>query len=125
MKRHNTLTLEDGREIVLLLNMNALINYTELTGLDIESLEMKKPDMRVLKNLAWAMALEGEASAGRELAMTVDEFGRMITPSLIVEIVEIMRPQLGKKKVETGHIAEPPQRKGRPMTTFLRKVIRR
>lgn len=143
--KDNKLELVSGRKINLLLNMNALINYSETTGKDLESLEMKTTDIRAFRDLGWAMAAEGEAAEGRELGMTLEEFGREVTPGMIVRIVEIMRPQLeGKKKVQMetkgselkkGYkrdqeklkmmdAAQRPPRAGSPMKIFFRRRSR-
>lgn len=111
---NNTIKLDNGREVKLLFNLNALEIYCDATGLGLESLEMKKADIKTLKMVCWAAAKEGEASEGRELDLIPETFGRLVTPAILTEMVSIITPQLtGKKKAEE---------KGRSPRMFFRRT---
>lgn len=106
--------LDNGREVAMRFDINALADFFEVTGKGLDSLDIKKADMAAIRAACWAACKEGEAYEGRELGMTPEQFGQQVTPAILYEMVAILAPQIsGKKKSQ-----EPPDR---PQKTHLRR----
>ena len=94
--------LDNGREVAMRFDVNAMADFFEVTGKGLDALDMKKADMKAIRAACWAACKEGEAIEGRELGMTPEEFGRQITPAVLYDMVAILAPQIsGKKKAQT------------------------
>ena len=96
--------LDNGREVAMRFDINALADFFEVTGKGLDSLDIKKADMAAIRAACWAACKEGEACEGRELGMTPEQFGQQVTPAILYEMVAILALQIsGKKKSQ-----EPP-----------------
>lgn len=98
------LKLINGREVRILWNMNALGNFSALTGKEMT--DLVKADVNTLRTVAWCSALEGEAAEGRELGLDEVQFGRLVDMAGIVKFSEIISEQANgaqKKSPVTGN----------------------
>ncbi len=99
------LTLTDGRQVRVEFNMNALDQFTTLSGKEISDLAGGKADIKTLRLIAWCSAVEGEAADGKLLNLTELEFGRLMSMASMVEFSEILTRQTKgaqKKSPEKG-----------------------
>ncbi len=87
------LELTDGRKVRVLWNMNALGEYTSVTGREITDLAEVKADVPTLRTIAWCSAREGEEAEGRTLDLDERQFGRLIDMAGIVRFSEILTKQ--------------------------------
>jgi len=90
------ITLSDGRRVRIEWNMNALGEFTSLTGKEMaDMLNMKegRADIKTLRIIAWCAAMEGEAADGKSLGLNEIEFGRLMTMHSIVEFSGILAKQ--------------------------------
>ena len=97
-QRHNVmkadyLELTDGRKVRVLWNMNALGEYTSVTGKEMSDLAEVKADVGTLRIIAWCSAREGEEAEGRILDLDERQFGRLIDMAGIVRFSEILTKQ--------------------------------
>jgi len=100
------LKLSDNREVRIFFNMNALCEVTALTGIEMNDLAGGRADIKTLRAIAWCSAVEGEAAEGKELGLTLEQFGRLMTMECIVEFSKILTEQStnsGQKKSEAPH----------------------
>jgi hypothetical protein len=109
------LTLADERKVRILWNMNALGEFTKLTGREMTDLVDGKADVNTLRTIAWCSAVEGEAADGKELALDEIQFGRLITMEGIVAFSAILATQSNN----SGQKKSP--EKGRSPRIFFRK----
>jgi len=107
--------LDGGRRVRILWNMNALGEFTELTGIEMSDLAGGKAKINELRTMAWCSAKEGEVAEGKELGLSEIEFGRLMTMASIVEFSAILTRQSGQKKSPTEHLKFP--------RTFFRKTV--
>ncbi|MBP5473652.1 MAG: hypothetical protein J6X92_02695 [Bacteroidales bacterium] len=77
---------------------------------------MKKADINAIRAACWAACKEGEAVEGRELGMTPEEFGRQVTPAVLLDMVAVLTPQISGKKKQT-----PPDNPQKVHQRFWRK----
>lgn len=108
------ITLGSGRQVRILWNMNALADFTAITGKELTDYGDKPMDIATLRTIAWCSAKEGEEADGRALDMTEAEFGREMTMQAINEFSAIFYSQCltsEQKKREPG----------RPPLIFFRK----
>ena len=87
------LTLDDGRRVRILFNMNALGDLSKKTGIEMTDLAGNKADINTLRTIAWCSAIEGEEAEGRTLELTEKEFGRLISMEGIVSFSAILTAQ--------------------------------
>ena len=93
----------------ILWNMNALGEFTKVSGKEMTDLAEGKADVNNLRTIAWCSAKEGEAADGKELKMDEIQFGREMTMASIVEFSEILASQSGnngQKKSPKGRIPQ-------------------
>ena len=107
------LELTNGRSVRILWNMNALANFTVLTGKEMT--DLVKPDVNTLRTVAWCSAVEGEEAEGRQLGLTEVEFGRLIGMAGIVKFSEILTEQ-------ASGVAQKKSPGNSPLSFFRRKV---
>jgi hypothetical protein len=95
------LTLTNDRKVRILWNMNALGEFTRITGKDITDFIDGRADVNTLRAIAWCSAVEGEEDEGRSLDLTEKEFGRLIDMRGMIEFSKILTEQSsndGQKK---------------------------
>jgi hypothetical protein len=112
--KHNYLILSDGRSVRIEWNMNALGNFTAITGKDISELKDGKTDINALRTIAWCSAVEGEALDGKELGLNEIEFGRLMSMANIIAFSEILISQSSSEQKKSPA-------KGRSPLIFFRK----
>lgn len=108
------LTLTDNRRVRVLWNMNALGDFTAVTGTEMSELAGGRADVNKLRTIAWCAAKEGEAADGKDLGLNEHEFGRLMSMQNIVEFSEILARQsngAAQKKSPDNH----------PLNFFRRK----
>jgi hypothetical protein len=93
MTKPDYLTLKDGSKVRIELNMNAIGNFTSLTGKELWDLS-GKPDINLLRTIAWCAVCEGEACDGREFTLTEIEFGRQVDFQGITSFSKILAKQI-------------------------------
>lgn len=108
------LTLADGRRVRIMWNMNALGEFTRLTGKEITDLTDGRVDIDTLRKMAWFCAREGEALDGKEFQLSEVELGRLMSMQNIIEFSEILREQ-------TAGAAQKKSSRGRFPKIFFRK----
>jgi hypothetical protein len=86
------LTLANDRKVRIMWNMNAFGKFTQITGKEIIDFGSKVP-VNMLRTIAWCSAIEGEKADGKELNLSEEEFGRLITMTGIVEFSAILTDQ--------------------------------
>ena len=100
------LTLNDGRKVRIMWNMNALGDFSKTTGHEISDLSGGRVDVNTLRTIAWCAAKEGEIADGRNLDLTEEQFGRLMDMINIVQFSEILAGQSSgsgqKKSPERG-----------------------
>lgn len=94
-------------------NMNALGNFTRLTGKEMT--DLATVDVNTLRTVAWCSALEGEEAEGRELELNEVQFGRLIDMAGIVKFSEILTEQA------SGVQKKSPAPGNSPLNFFRRK----
>jgi hypothetical protein len=97
--------LADGRRVRIMWNMNALGEFTRMTGKEITDLTDGRVDIAILRQMVWYCAKEGEKLDGRELPLTEVELGSLMSMRNIVEFSEILREQTAgtaQKKSDRG-----------------------
>jgi hypothetical protein len=109
------ITLEDGKSVRILWNMNALGEFTKITGMEMSDLAEGKADVNSLRTIAWCSAVEGELADGKELGLSEIEFGRKMTMECIVKFSAILTEQSGN----SGQKKSPEPK--RPRRIFFRK----
>jgi hypothetical protein len=109
------LTLDNGRSVRILWNMNALNSFTEQTGKELTSMVDGRVDVSTLRAIAWCAAIEGEEADGNTLGLNEKEFGRLITMNGIVEFSQILSKQSGDGQKKN------PEQKGQLPRIFFRK----
>ncbi len=92
------INLSDGRRVRIEWNMNALAEFTALTGREITDLTGGTADIKLLRAIAWCGAKEGEAADGKDLGLDETGFGRLMNMKSIVEFSEILTRQIGGQK---------------------------
>lgn len=75
-------------------NMNALGNFTSLTGKEMSDIT-GKVDINTLRSIAWCSAIEGEEADGKELGLDEKAFGRLMDMATIIKFSEILTVQTG------------------------------
>lgn len=108
------LTLSDGRQVRVLWNMNALGEWTRITGKEMNELAGGKANVDELRTIAWCAAREGEEADGRKLDLDEIQFGRLMDMAAIVKFVEILNNQTAGANQKKS----PPNN---PLKIFLRK----
>jgi hypothetical protein len=108
------LTLSDDRRVRIEWNMNALAEYTSLTGREMTDLTAAKADLKILRVIAWCSATEGEAADGRELGLSEIEFGRLMSMKCVIEFSEIISRQINGQK-------KSPYKERKPLIFFRKK----
>jgi hypothetical protein len=93
MIKPDYLILKDGQKVRVELNMNSIGNFTALTGKELFDLS-GKPDMYMMRTIAWCAVCEGEACDGKEFTLSEIEFGRQIDFSGINEFAKILGKQI-------------------------------
>lgn len=100
------LTLTDGRCVRIEWNMNALGDFTRITGKEMTDLVDGKADVNMLRTIAWCSVKEGEAADGKELGLDEIQFGRLMNMANIISFSKIFTAQIGnsgeKKSPERG-----------------------
>jgi hypothetical protein len=97
------LKLTDGREVRIMFNMNALGEFTSITGKEMTDLIDGKADVNMMRVIAWCAAREGEEADGRKFELDEKQFGRLIDMAGIVRFSQILVSQTavaGQKKNE-------------------------
>jgi len=87
------LELTDGRKVRVLWNMNALGEFTSVTGMEMIDFAEAKADVDMLRTIAWCAVREGEEAEGRTLDLDERQFGRLIDMAGIVRFSEILTEQ--------------------------------
>jgi len=87
------LELTNGRKVRIMWNMNALGEFTRVTGKEMTDLAEAKADVDTLRTIAWCSASEGEEAEGRTLDLDEKQFGRLIDMAGIVMFSEILTEQ--------------------------------
>jgi len=100
------LTLADGRKVRAEWDMNAMYDFTILTGKDLSDLAMAKSDLGLLRTIAYCAIKEGEAIDGREFDITEIELGRLIGVKELVAFLEILSEMTDVEQKKS----EPPKR---------------
>ena len=108
------ITLANGRRVRIMWNMNALGEFTRLTGKEITDLTDGRVDIDTLRKMAWFCAREGETLDLREFELSEVEMGRLMSMKNIVEFSEILRDQ-------TSGVAQKKSSRGRFPKIFFRK----
>lgn len=116
MKAPDYLQLTDGRRVRIMFNMNALGDFTLLTGKEITEFSNNKADISTLRTIAWCAAKEGEEADGRKLELNEMEFGRLIDMAALVMFSQILASQTStseqKKNADRGSFPRIFRRKG-------------
>lgn len=111
------LTLSDGQKVRIMWNMNALGDFTTLTGMDMADLTDGKADVKTLRAIAWCSAREGEAADGKDMLLSEVEFGRLMDMNCIVEFSKILAMHNGN-----GGQKKSPEKGSQPRIFFRKKV---
>jgi hypothetical protein len=89
------LTLDNGKTVRIMWNMNATGEFTKITGRDLADLDDGRADVNQLRTIGWCSAVEGEDADGKDLGMTEKEFGRQLSLGKVVELAKIIVEQSG------------------------------
>lgn len=89
------ITLANGRRVRVFWNMNALGEFTRITGKEMTDLADGKADISTLRTIAWCSAVEGERLDGKELGLTEIEMGGLMSMQCIVAFSGILTAQSG------------------------------
>jgi hypothetical protein len=84
--------LIDGRRVRILFNINSIVVFTNESGFDLADMAGSR-DVAVFRQLAYACAVEGEATEGRDLALNEIEFGRLMSVENMTQFKEILESQ--------------------------------
>ena len=93
MNNPEYLTLKDERKVRVELNMNSIGAFTALTGKELFDLG-GKPDINLLRTVAWCAVIEGEACDNNEFTLSELEFGRLVDFKGITEFGQILARQI-------------------------------
>ena len=93
MTKKHYLTLTDGTIVRVQLNMNAIGEFTSMTGKELFDLSAK-PDVNLLRSVAWCAVREGQLCDGHEFTPTEVEFGRLVDFKGITEFSKILASQI-------------------------------
>lgn len=103
------ITLNNGRKVRIEWNMNAVAEYTAISGRELTDLTAGKADVLTLRTIAWCAAQEGEAADGKELGMNDVELGRLMSMAAMVQFSEILTRQMqGTQKKSVSLLRFPP-----------------
>lgn len=109
------------KKVRIEVNWNALIDFLDLTGLEFNAFvkDASKGDInpRHVRTLIWCSASEGERMDDKELDLTEEDVGGLLTPATVNDFVAVFTKQWtsGTKKKK-----EPQKRKGWIARTFNR-----
>jgi hypothetical protein len=93
MNKPDYMTLKDGRRVRVELNMNSIGNFASITGKELFDLS-GKPDMIMMRTIAWCAVCEGEACDGKEFNDSEIAFGRLVGFGGINEFGKILARQV-------------------------------
>lgn len=97
------LFLTNERKVRIEWNLNSLSEWSQMTGKEITDLATGKPDLSVLRTIAWCSAREGERLDGHEFELDEIEFGGLIDMPCVILFSQILTSQtsgLEQKKSE-------------------------
>jgi hypothetical protein len=93
-----------GRKIRIEFCWNTVIDFLDYTGMDLDKFiglaAGNGINPRMIRQLAWSGAIEGERLEGRELGMNEIEFGALLHPQEIQEIMAIFAEQFSGIEAE-------------------------